>query len=268
MFNLFKIEWLKIKTYRTFWILFVGFLIFFPVAFYLSGYKYMERVSKSESMQEKILKSLLDVPFTFPKVWQASSWYGGMFFVLMGMLFILLITNEVQYRTHRQNIIDGWSRMDFLKAKFSLLIFFVLVSTALVFIMGLLVGVIYSPSNSSLTEGIYYVGYFMLMATIYLMLAFMIAILVKRTGLSIIIYFSLVCIVDNILWLVFTLKQSQVGYFMPLEVVDSLLPNPFKPKLMERRTVEDLTLILVAIGYIGAYAYLIINYFRKTDLKT
>ena len=56
------------------------------------------------------------------------------------MLFILLITNEVQYRTHRQNIIDGWSRMDFLKAKFSMLIFFVAVSTLLVFIIALIVG--------------------------------------------------------------------------------------------------------------------------------
>ena len=268
MFNLFKIEWLKIKTYRTFWILFVGFLIFFPVAFYLSGYKYMERVSKSESMQEKILKSLLDVPFTFPKVWQASSWYGGMFFVLMGMLFILLITNEVQYRTHRQNIIDGWSRMDFLKAKFSILVFFVAVSTLLVFIMGLIVGSVFSTSNAKMFEGVYYVGYFALMATLYLMLAFLVAILVKRTGLSIIIYFAIVCIVDNVLWLIFTLKDSQLGYYMPLEAVDSLVPNPFKPKVLEKRTVADYTLIIAAVSYIAAYVYIIINYFRKTDLKT
>ena len=228
----------------------------------------MERVSKSESMQEKILKSLLDVPFTFPKVWQASSWYGGMFFVLMGMLFILLITNEVQYRTHRQNIIDGWSRMDFLKAKFSILVFFVAVSTLLVFIMGLIVGSVFSTSNAKMFEGVYYVGYFALMATLYLMLAFLVAILVKRTGLSIIIYFAIVCIVDNVLWLIFTLKDSQLGYYMPLEAVDSLVPNPFKPKVLEKRTVADYTLIIAAVSYIAAYVYIIINYFRKTDLKT
>jgi hypothetical protein len=268
MLNLFKIEWLKIKTYRTFWILFAGFLIFFPVAFYLSASKWMERVSKSESMQEKVLKSLLDVPFTFPKVWQASGWMGGLFFVLIGMLFILLITNEVQYRTHRQNIIDGWSRMDFLKAKFSLLVFFVAVSTLLIFIMGLVVGSVFSGSNTKMFEGVYYVGYFALMATLYLMLAFLIAILVKRTGLSIIIYFAIVCIVDNVLWLVFTLRDSQVGYYMPLEAVDSLLPNPFKPKILEKRTVADYTLIIAAVAYIAAYVYIIISYFRKTDLKT
>ena len=268
MLSLFKIEWLKIKTYRTFWILFLGFMVFYPVAFYFSAYKFMERLSASESMQERMLKSLMGSPFIFPKVWLAASWMGGLFFVLIGMLFILLITNEVQYRTHRQNIIDGWSRMDFLKAKFSLLIFFVLVSTALVFIMGLLVGAVYSSSMSDMTDGIYYVGYFMLMATLYLMLAYLVSILVKRTGLSIIIYFAIVCIVDNVLWLIFTLKGSQLGYFMPLEAADSLVPNPFKPSIMEKRTVEDLALIITALAYISVYGFIIINYFRKADLKT
>ena len=215
-----------------------------------------------------MLKALLDAPFVFPKVWHAAAWTGGMFFVLIGMLFILLITNEVQYRTHRQNIIDGWSRMDFLKAKFTIMVFFVLVSTLLVFIMGLIVGSQFSASAVNMFEGVHFVGYFALMATLYLMLAFLVAILIKRTGLSIIIYFAVVCIVDNVLWLVFTLKESQLGYYMPLEAVDSLVPNPFKPKIMEKRTVADYTLIIAAFAYITLYVYIIINYFRKTDLKT
>lgn len=268
MLNLFKIEWLKIKTYRTFWVLFAGFLVFYPAAFYLSGYKYMEAMANAKTVEENVLKTLLEAPFVFPKVWLAAAWMGGLFFVLIGMLFILLITNEVQYRTHRQNIIDGWSRMDFLKAKFTMLIFFVAVSTVLVFIMGLIVGYAFSPATSNMFEGVQFVGYFALMALLYLMLAFLIAILIKRTGLSIIIYFAVVCIVDNVLWLIFTVKGSQWGYFMPLEVVDSLVVNPFKPKLMEKRTVEDYTLIIAAVAYITVYAYIIINYFRKTDLKT
>lgn len=266
MLDLFKIEWIKIKSYRTFWVLFLAFLVFYPIAFYFTANKYMEE--HNASFQENALKALLDTPFTFPKVWLAASWFGGIFFILIGMLFILLITNEVQYRTHRQNIIDGWSRMDFLKAKFSLAIFFVLVSTVLVFLSGLPVGVVYSPSGSNIFESVHYVGYFALMAVVYLMAAYLVAILVKRTGLSIIIYFAVVCIVDNILWLVLTLKGSQLGYFMPMEVADSLVPNPFKPKVMESRTVADYTLIIGALVYISVYAYIIISYFRKADLKT
>jgi ABC-2 type transport system permease protein len=268
MLNLFKIEWLKIKTYKTFWILFLAFLVFFPVAFYFSASKYMESLSNSGRMEEQLLKAMIESPFVFPKVWQSSGWMGGLFFVLLGMLYILLITNEVQYRTHRQNIIDGWSRMDFLKAKFSILIFFVLVSTVLIFLSGLLVGLVFSPANSDIFKGLYFVGYFALMATLYLMLAYLVAILVKRTGLAIIIYFAVVCILDNVLWLIFTLKNSQIGYYLLLEPADSLLTNPFKPKIMERRTVDDYTLIIAAVAYIGLYFSVIVSYFRKTDLRT
>jgi ABC-2 type transport system permease protein len=268
MFKLFQIEWLKIKTYRTFWVLFLAFLIFFPLAFYFSASKYMESLGSSGRVEEQVLKAMIASPFVFPKVWLSSSWMGGLFFVLLGMLFILLVTNEVQYRTHRQNIIDGWGRTDFLKAKFSILIFLVLVSTTLIFLCGLLVGVVFSPSKSNMFDGIYFVGYFALMATMYLMLAYLVAILIKRTGLAIIIYFAIVCILDNVLWLIFTLKNSQVGYFILLEPVDSLVPNPFKPAVMERRTMADYSLIIAAVLYIIAYFSIIVNYFRKTDLRT
>jgi len=180
----------------------------------------------------------------------------------------LLITNEVQYRTHRQNIIDGWSRLDFLKAKFSLLVFFVLVSTFLVFISGLIVGMIFSKNNDALNEGMHYIGYFALMATIYLMVAFLVGILVKRTGLSIIIYFAIVCIIDNLLWLILTLYNKQYGYFLPLESADSLVPNPFKPALLEKRTVSDYALMGTATAYILLFGFIIIRYFKRTDLKT
>jgi hypothetical protein len=119
-----------------------------------------------------------------------------------------------------------------------------------------------------MTEGIYFVGYFALMATMYLMLAYLVAILIKRTGLSIIIYFALVCIIDNILWLILTLKGSQSGYFLPLESTDSLIPNPFKPSALERRTISDLSLIITASAYILLFAFIIKSYFKRIDLKT
>jgi ABC-2 type transport system permease protein len=265
MLRLFKIEWLKIKTYRTFWILLGAFFVLYPLAYYFFAKEFM---ASGKSQQEEVLKSMMGNPFLFPRVWLSSSYFGGLFFVMIGMLFILLITNEVQYKTHRQNIIDGWSRMDFLKAKLSVLIFFVLISTALVFLCGLLVGMKYSPAGYDISNGLYYIGYFALMATMYLMVAYVIAILVKRTGLSIIIYFAFVCLVDNILWLVLTLKGKQIGYFLPLESTDSLVPNPFKPASMERRTVADSSLIIAASAYIIVFGYFIASYFRRIDLKT
>jgi hypothetical protein len=256
---------MKVKSYRAFWVLFGGFVLSFPITYYYVASRYE---ATAESRQERILKSMLGNPFEFPGAWLSSSYFAGIFFLIIGMLFILLITNEVQYRTHRQNIIDGWSRFDFLKAKLTVLIFFVLTSTILVFLCGLWIGSLYSPSGASKTEGLYYVGYFALMSTMYLMVAYVIAILIKRTGLSIIIYFAFVCIVDNLLWLLLTLKGGQSGYFLPLESTDSLVPNPFKPAALERRTVSDTALIITALAYLAIFAAFIKTYFQKIDLKT
>jgi hypothetical protein len=141
--------------------------------------------------------------------------------------------------------------------------------TALVFICGLWVGSIYSPAHASMSDGLYYMGYFALMATMYLMVAYVIAILVKRTGLSIIIYFAFVCLVDNLLWVLLTFKGSQAGYFIPLETTDSLVPNPFKPAVViGRRKATDMSLILVACAYLLVFGYFIKAYFQKIDLKT
>ena len=75
MLNLFKIEWLKIKTYRTFWVLFAGFLVFFPAAFYLTAYKYMETMANARTVEENVLKALLEAPFVFRKFgWQRPGW--------------------------------------------------------------------------------------------------------------------------------------------------------------------------------------------------
>lgn len=269
MLQLLRIEWLKVRSYRTFWVLFGAFVLLFPVTFYFSASKYME-VMKMENNETNMLNSILGAPFVFPKVWHSASWMGGLFFLILGMLFILLITNEVQYRTHRQNIIDGWSRTEFIVAKFYVMLCFILVSTILVFLSGLIVGLVHTPSSSSagVFEDFYFVAYFALMAAEYLMLAFLVAILIKRTGLAIIIYFTLVCIVDNLLWVLFTFRDSQVGYFILLEPSDSLVPNPFKPKMMERRKVEDLSLVFTTFAYLVAFGYVLLNTFRKSDLKT
>ena len=266
MLELFKIEWLKIKTYRTFWVLLGGFVVLFPLSFYFSAYKFMQAAG---SNQEDIVKRMLGNPFEFPVVWLSSSWFGGLFFTMLGMLFILLITNEVQYRTHRQNIIDGWSRVDFLKAKLTVLIFFVLIATVIVFLMALIVGLKYSNGSYDIIEKMQYIGYFALMATMYLVVAFVVAILIKRTGLSIIIYFAFVFVVDNLLWVLLTLKGGQAGYFLPLETTDSLVPFPFTSLIgLQRRTISNLTLIICAISYILLFSYLLTRYFKRIDLKT
>ena len=265
MLSLLKIEWLKVRTYKTFWLLFLGFVISYPATFYLMAQKITEATKNNP--KAKFLKGMITDPFSFPGAWLSSAYFGGLFFLLLGMLFILLVTNEVQYRTHRQNIIDGWSRMQYLLAKLQVMLVFILIATLLVFVSGLVVGKTYSPATADFKVALYYVAYFALMATMYMMVAFLMAITIKRTGLAIILYFALVAIVDNFAWLILTMKDSQLGYYLPLECTDSVVPNPFKPTLLEQRKVADHNLIYTAFVYIALFASIIVLSFKGSDLK-
>lgn len=269
MYPLLKIEWLKIKSYKAFWLLSSVFVALYPITLFIVGYKYNSEVSNAKGIEGGAIRSLLGSPFLFPKIWLSSAWFGGLFFIAIGMLFIMFITNEVQYRTQKQNIIDGWSRLDYLKAKLSLLLAFSLAATLIVFIVGLISGLLFSPvsSYSTLMDESIYVLYFFLMATLYLIIAFLIAILIKRTGVAIIVYFGLVCIIDNLLWASLTFQKNQIGYFLPFEVVDSLVPNPFSPSVLKRRTISDWYLVGVSFSYITLWWYVIKKKFIQSDLK-
>lgn len=263
--HLLKIEWLKVRSYRTFWILFGGFVLLFPLTFYFFIDKYNESVDNNS--QGKMISSLLDNPSFFPKIWHSASWFGGLFFILVGMLLILLVTNEVQYRTHRQNIIDGLSREEFMLSKMLVGLVLAIAATLVVILSALVVGLIFSKDTSHLFEGMKYIGFFFLMALQYLMVALVIAFLIKRTGLAIIIYFAFVFIIDNLLWVSLIRNNSKVGYFLPLESTDSLVPNPFIPRMMAQRNVEDSSLLICAAIYFVLMAVLIMRYFKKVDLK-
>ena len=139
----------------------------------------------------------------------------------------------------------------------------------MVVLTGFLCGLIFTPDLSAVSffENFYYIGYYALMATQYLIVAFIIAILIKRTGLAIVIYFAYVFIVDNLLWLALTFRKGQAGYFLPLESTDSLIPNPFKPGMIETRTVSDLSLVITAIIYGAGMLYIIVRYYKNADLR-
>src|SRR5215469_2405622 len=104
MFKTLLVEWLKLRRYRTFWILMAMTLLSIP------GLTYLLFDLMKNSFPKGAGKAILGSPFAFPDVWQTVSWNSTLLFILPAILLITLTTNEFTYKTHRQNIIDGWSR--------------------------------------------------------------------------------------------------------------------------------------------------------------
>ncbi len=182
MTDLLRIEWLKIKGYRTFWVLSALFIIsIFGINYFVF---YIKQLTVKNAPP---VDSIVGKPFNFPYVWHTVSYFSSFLLVIPGLMIITSITNEFTYKTSRQNIIDGWSRIDFIKVKMCLVLILAAISTIIVFITSIIFGLI---SSSAFTfEKLEYVGFYFIQALSYSMLALLISLFIKRSGLAIGVFF-------------------------------------------------------------------------------
>src|SRR5215207_2039116 len=98
------IEWMKLKNYRTFWILSGLYLLS------IVGVNYIVFAISQKVFEDKKAKGLVQMavglPYSFPDAWQWTSFVSSFLLFIPGLLMIISITNEFSYKTHRQNIID------------------------------------------------------------------------------------------------------------------------------------------------------------------
>jgi ABC-2 type transport system permease protein len=262
MTNLLKIEWLKIKNYRAFLII----SLFFALGVFTSNYIVYSVFSNMVNEAQTATLIGRFNPYDFYYTWQTTSYTTGFLLMLPALLLIILVTNEFTYCTNRQNIIDGWSRDEFVNVKMALAVIFALVSTVLVIISALLFGVM-SGSEFSV-NGISHVGFFFLKALSYNLLAVLISVWVRRTGFAVGIYFIYLGAENIISQLldVWSLKLrssngidlGSMGDYLPMNASDGLLTFPDNPlKAIAKTTLPtDYTYVVVAF----AVAYVVLFY--------
>ena len=262
MLHLLKIEWLKVKSYKAFWI-FAILYSFAILGINYTGY-YINELTLESMPQSQLL---LGTPYAFPKVWQTVGWMSSWLLYFPGILFIMLLTNEFNFKTHRQNIIDGWTRKEFVTVKFVFAILFSLVATFFNFLVALLFGSLTTGSSFSF-EGIENVGYIFIQTVAYITFAMFLAVLFRRSGAAIAVFFLFGLIFE---WLItalinFKLDISPVGYFLPLQVTDVMLPIPFGKTVIYKDAPAEYTLILGSLIYICGYYFFALRKFTRDDL--
>lgn len=260
MQDLLKIEWLKLKHYNVFKILGILFLAGVVLSNYI-GYRSVENFT--ENVNAPGLSSSFR-PYSFYYVWQSTSWVSGMLLILPAMLLIILITNEYTYRTNRQNIIDGWSRRQFIEVKIALGIIFALVSTVMVIITALIFG--FATGESFSMNKFESVFYFLLKAVSYNMVAVLFSVLLRRTGFAIglfFIYMGAENIASQLLdfWSMYLRAKKKIdlgsmGDYLPMNSSDGLLSFPDNPiKSMAKSAMPtEYTWLILSL----AFAYLIL----------
>jgi hypothetical protein len=265
MLHLLKIEWLKIKGYKTFWVLATLFLVSIVGVNYFVFY-IKEGISQGSAQANVLIGS----PFSFPNVWHTVTYFSSFLLFIPGLMIITSITNEYTYKTHRQNIIDGWSRQQFIHVKIALIVIISVLSTIFVFLTSILYGLLAGSFFSF--EKIQFIGYYFIQALSYGLLALLLSVLIKRSGLSIGLFFLYSFIIENFLGAILNNTGGNKGIngpgdYLPLNTTDNLIPFPFFRNIVQLGTQPSIYILLgLSAIYLFLYYFFSVKKFQKQDL--
>lgn len=260
------IEWLKLKNYRTFWIL-SGLYLFSILGANFIVFRIQQAIYEAKEAKGMAQMILGATPYSFPITWQMTAFVSSFLLFIPGLLMIIIITNEFSYRTHRQNIIDGWNRREFISVKIALAVLIAAASTLMVAISAALFGFI--DGNSSISfEKFQYIGFYFIQNISYLMVAMLIAVLVKRGGLAIGIYFLYSIIIEDVIRGLLNFRGGTAGRYLPMQSADELIRFPILERMQDKVIAPSNTTVflILALVYLAAYIFFTIRKFETDDL--
>jgi ABC-2 type transport system permease protein len=172
--------------------------------------------------------------FNFPIIWHITTFFSALFKFFFAIVVVSMIGNEYSNKTLKQNLIDGLNKKEFILSKFYVIVFFSLISTLIIFILSLVLGLIYSSFNEIniiIQQMEFLVAYFVKLIAFFSFCLFL-GVLAKRSAFGLAFLF-----IDLILeWIIlgivtwkgdFELAQNVQG-FLPLTSMSNLIKQPFQ----------------------------------------
>jgi ABC-2 type transport system permease protein len=251
LLNIIKTEWLKIKKYPAFWWVMGITALTYPAINSIILYQYYDIVEK-QSAAGQVVKALLGNPFALPEAWKTVAYFSSLFVFIPAIVIIMLVTNEFTYKTNRQNIIDGWSRKDFMKGKLIDVVILSVIVTALYTVVALTIGITNThTAGADKWHMVYYIGLFAMQTFSQLSLAFMVGLLVRKSFIALAIFAFYFIMLEPIAVNLIRVKlHSDIGRFFPLEVSHKLIPRPaFIGRFDEKAYQETLDAVKYHVGY-------------------
>lgn len=257
MSKLLQIEIQKLWPYRTFWVillLYSGFLLLFA---YASSHI---TISGQQSGAQI---------YQFPGIWMKLSYVASYFNLLLGILLIILITDEYAFRTFRQHVIDGLFRSDLVAGKYLVVLLVGLIATIVLTLIGLGFGIVYNQNITpgQLFSGSLHVVYYLVQAIGYMSIAVFFGFLIRKNGLAIISFLGYTKVVEPLIhWRL----DDKIDQYFPMKVLSSLTPMPGQ-EVLDSLTGPTIALspqqaILPALIYIGLFYVLAFLILKVKDL--
>lgn len=266
MIRLIRLEFLKLKANRALWIL-LGLYMLCLVLIAFSGGTILKYIESIGFKYKSFSPTMLPI-YDFEDIWQNLAWLGYFFKIFPAFLLIISITNEFQFKTHRQNIIDGLSRNEFFLSKLSFAAFLACLSGVLLFVLGIILGI----SNANLRSidafmgHLYFIPAHIFQLFLYFIFAIFLALLIRKSAITIVLVLLYTIFLEPIASTIIGHWYPIFASWLPLESFANVVRFPFSRYLFFKApdfiSISDL---LIASTWGGIFLFGIFYQLKKRD---
>ena len=174
--------------------------------------------------------------FNFPYIWHFNSYIAALLKIFLAVVIVSMMSNEYSNRTLKQNLIDGLSKKEFVLSKFYTVIGFALISTIVLFVVSLILGLFFSDYTEIgiiFSDLEYLLAYFVKLTGFFAFCLFL-GMLLKRSGFAL-GFLAVWWVFEGIFYLILSYFFRNNGtnivdniiQFLPLESMSNLIREPF-----------------------------------------
>ena len=267
MISALKLEWLKMRRYKPFLIIIVLFTLTY-IAVGLSIKSLLDFFLRENDDEFSFFLQAGIPLFDFVDIWQNLAYLTFLFKVILGFVVIISVCMEYTHKTIRQNFIDGLTRSNYLASKIWLCFGLSLLAGILLTLLGLILGLLYSPVKSLdfIFMNFQFVFAYALEVFSFLCLAMLFAFLIRRTGFAIVLFALYVISIEPIATSVMYYQYDIPVWYFPVRSINNLIRVPFEKYMF--REIQDYVAIkdvIVVFGWTIIYCALSYLLIKKRD---
>ncbi|MBU2559170.1 MAG: hypothetical protein KJ578_15430 [Bacteroidetes bacterium] len=264
---LYRITGRKLFKSRIFWMMILLYVI--SITSLLFGIEaFINKVASNANKNSPVPIPEFSL-YTFPYIWQNLSFLSGFLKLLPALILIVFVSAEYSYKTMRQHMMNGLSRLDYFFSQFIFLFGMALFSTLVLLIITLILGFQHTETitfANFFNNSFYLLAYFLELLAFF-SIAFFVTSLLRRSGLSILTFSLLYVVIEPISR--FYLPEA-IAQNMPFKRIGNLIdvPNTSLMKLfgVNFRTYIDHFDIILSLAYSLLFLFLSYQLIKKRDL--
>ncbi|AJR04626.1 ABC transporter permease [Siansivirga zeaxanthinifaciens] len=219
--------------------------------------------------------------FNFPIIWHLTTFFASQFKFFFAIVVVSMIGNEYSNKTIKQNLIDGLSKKEFILSKFYAIVFFSLISTVLIGLLSICIGLYYSSYNEFniiIRETNFLLAYLVKLIGFF-SLCLLFGMLAKRSAFALAFIFVLYILewifFGLLTWKINMETAEKIQNFFPLKSMYKLIDQPFQRIAMTKfpdknDLIYDYAVhwheILIVLVWTTIFIFLSYKLLKKRDL--